>query len=71
MLGSLEGVDTTVWFYAGVAGPTASVLSASGPSLERVTMEDLHHLAPELRLDSATALMGDVPVPADGWHWDW
>lgn len=70
-LGSLEGLSTTVWFYAGVRGPLASMYADDRDPLELVTLEELYRLAPELRLDTGIAFMGEVPVQADDWSMDW
>lgn len=70
-LGSLEGLSTTVWFYAGIQGPMASLYTHDQDPIEQVTLEELYRLAPELRLDTGISMFGEVPVETDHWSLDW
>lgn len=70
LLGMLEGLDTTVWFYAGVMGPRVGLSGVGEQPLERFSLDDLYVIAPELRLDTGLAIM-EAPVPIDDMDLDW
>jgi hypothetical protein len=65
LLGTLEGNESIVWFYAGVMGPLVGISADGREPLEKVSLDRLPVLAPDLRLDTGLAIM-EVPEPMDG-----